>query len=352
VNAEPEHSDRAEGQQPEHRARQHAEALAPAGGGEHEKRQQQPGGQLHADAGGEAHRRGAVAGRRTGRQEQSEREREQDQGVVVRARHRHHEQHRVQADKRSGPSPRVAQAAGGPCDERDRREARQRRERFEDPQAGGEAERRRGIADEREERTIGGVLEGPSEVREDLVGRGFGGKVRVGVEAVQRAHPRERHVAEDVLGEQRRPERQDQAGSDDRSHEGAHRQGARAEEHEQVGGAHRQHERLEAFAGKAEVQPRQRARHPSGPAAAARRDVAARRPGRSGCQQERRYEHTEQADAAEHAARRQRAAGARAPAPAGRGALGDRDARQRCRGSHEPIVTSLGGQASIGPASL
>jgi len=52
------------------------------------------------------------------------------------------------------------------------------------------------------------MQERPSDERVDRIGGRFGGDMRVGVQAVQRTHAREREVAENVLGDQRRPQEQ------------------------------------------------------------------------------------------------------------------------------------------------
>ncbi len=61
------------------------------------------------------------------------------------------------------------------------------------------------------------MLKGPADEMEHLVGRRFGGDVRIRVKSVQDPQPRERQIAEDVLGDQRRAERHDHVGQHDRS---------------------------------------------------------------------------------------------------------------------------------------
>ncbi len=242
------------------------EDLATRPARERHERQQQPGADLHADAGGHAGRGRAGSARA---ERQAERQREQHERVVVGAADGEHEQHRVQAHERRREAPRGAEPARGARHERDRAEARGRGQRFEDPHRAREPERRRRVAGEREQGAIRRVLEGPAEEVEDGVRRRFRGQVRVRVEAVQRAHARICDVAEDVLREQRRREREHDVGEHDRAGERAQRQPPRAREHEQVAAAHDERERLEAVAGEAEVQAGKRSREPSGPAAAA-----------------------------------------------------------------------------------
>jgi len=247
VPAEADEADRHERQQPERRRPGHRGSLAQPRWREHQERQQQPRGDLHADARGERQGRCAVAGHGLGAQRERQRDREQDQRVVVRAAHRHREQHGVQADERDGPPRAVPQASRRAPDQRDRGQARTDRQRLEGPQPRGEPQRRREIAGEREEGAVGGVLEGPADELVDLIARGFGGEVRVGVQPVQRAHAGEGHVAEDVLGKQRRPKQQDHVGGHDSRRDRARRERAGADEHERVAGAHQQEQRLEAF---------------------------------------------------------------------------------------------------------
>jgi len=90
------------------------------------------------------------------------------------------------------------------------------------------------------------VLEGPAHEQVDGVGGRLGGDMRVGVEPVQSAQPREIEVAEHILGDQRWPEQQHEMRGDDRHPQRAPGQGARGEQHRHVAGGHDQRERLEA----------------------------------------------------------------------------------------------------------
>jgi hypothetical protein len=190
-------------------ARRHLQPLARARGCEHEKRQHQPGGDLDPDAGDQRAGARAQARARPRRQGEGEGEHQQDQSVVVRPADGEHEQHRVQAHERSRPAAGMAEAAGRARDQRDRGQARQPRECLQDPEAAREPKRRGGVADEREQRAVWGMLERPSDECEDRVRAGFRGDMRIRVQSVQSAHAREREVAEHVLGDQRRPEEED-----------------------------------------------------------------------------------------------------------------------------------------------
>jgi len=355
VRAEADQPDHCEREQAERRARQHAHAFARARRRECEERQQQRRGDLHADAGRERHRGAAVVAAErahAGAQQQRKRQHEQHQRVVVGAAHGQREQHRVQADERGRPASGAPEAAGGRRDQRDRRQAGKRGERFEDPHTGGRAQGCDGVAAQREQGSVGGVLERPAEELEDGIGGRFGGEVGVGVQAVQRAHATVGQIAEDVLGEQRRPQHEDHVGGHDARHEGARGQRSRAREHERVAAAHDQHERLETFAGQTQVKARERTRQPAWPAPAAGRHEAARLARRAPGEQQRAGEHTEQAERGQRAQRARGNACAGGAAPRRRRGLGEAGARYWRGGLHEPIVTSPSLQSSIRPASL
>jgi hypothetical protein len=246
----------------------------------------------------------------------------------------------------------MSHAARGSGDQRDRGEARQHRQRFQHPQAARESQRRDRIAGEREQRSVGRVLKRPSEERKDRVGRGFGWKVGVRVKAMQRSHAPEGDVAEDVLGEQRRSEREHGVGARDPRRQCPTGQRARGAQHEQIASAHDQHQRLEAFAGQPEMQAGQRARKPARPAAAAGGNVATRRARRTRAQQQDRREHGEHAEQAEQAQHpRGEVHAVRAAAPR-RGTLVRTGLWNGGRGLHAPIVTLLRPHASSWTASL
>ena len=272
MRAEAEQADKRHRQQRGARAQRHAHALARTRRGEHQERQHQARGELQPDAGGERRGGGArmrARPRRAGGQHERRRQRQQQQRVVVRSALRQHQHHRVQADERRRPNRGVAHAPGRTRDQRDRAEARQDGKRLERPQPAGQPQRHERVAQQREQRAVRRVLERPADERVHRVARRFGGEVRVRVEPVQRAHARERQVAEHVLGDQRRPQQQDHVRDHDRRRDPRERQPARGHQHQRVADADRQQQRLEAGARQADAQTSQRPRHPCRPAAGA-----------------------------------------------------------------------------------
>ncbi len=287
-------------------AQQHLQAFATPGGRKHQEGEHQPGGDLDSDARDHGNGGRAKTRVRAGGQEQRHGEQQQDQRVVVGAAHREHQQHRVQPHERSRPARGVAGAVGRRRDQGHGAETAGDRHALEDPQRTGDPERDGRVAREREQRTVGRMLEGPSHERVDRVGGGFGGDVGVWVQPVQRAHSREAQVAEDVLGDQRRPEEQDQVREHDGGGERRHRQGSRRHEHEHVARAHDQHQRLEAVPAEGRPQALKRPGQPARPPALAGGHEFRRFRRRVGAEQEDRGEHPEQPDGAqraEHAAR-------------------------------------------------
>ena len=276
MRTEADDADRRHGEQAERCGRRDPQARSPGPRGEHEERQHQPGGQLHADAARERDRRGARARPRGCGEQQRECQRHDQQGVVVGAADGEDEQHRVQSEEHGGERRRAAAALGRPRCQPHRKEAADGRQRFQRPQRAGQPERRRRVADEREQRAVRRMLERPADEAEDGVRGDLRRKVRVGVEPVQRSHPGERDVAEDVLGDQRRAEGQDHVCGDDRRGDPADRKRAGACQRQQVGAADDQHQRLETGAAELRAGPGQRAGQPTRPAAAVRRDIARR----------------------------------------------------------------------------
>ena len=340
MHAEPHHAHCHQCQQADGPCERQRDALSPGGGGEHQERQHQSRGQLDADARRQRRhgRPWALPGSR--RQRQRRRQRRQHQRVVVRAADGQHQQHRVQAHERRGPASALAESARGARDQRDRAEARDGSHHLHRPQPAREPHRGCDVAGEREQRPVGGVLEGPADERVDGIRGRFGGHVRVGVQAVQRAHPRERQVAEDVLGDQRRTQHQDQVCQHDRARQRRERQRSCRGQHQQVAGAHDQHQRLEAVTAEAHAQVLQRTRQPTGPAAAASRHVLRRRAGGARAQQEDRRQDAEQAQRAQcahDASRRPRAGGAASLRAHG---AGNPNLGHRSRRLHGAIVTS------------
>ncbi len=251
-----------------------APALTGAAPAQHQERQQQAGRELDPHAAGQRERRPARSLRRRARtragraQQQCEAEREQQQRVVVRAADRHHQEHRVQPEERQRERARVPEPPGRLGRQPDRAEAAEDGERLQRPEPAGEPQRRSRIAHQREQRAVRRVLERPADEAEHRVARGFGREVGVGVEAVQRAHTPEGEVAEDVLGEQRRPEQQDQVGCDHGRRDRCDRKRPRGHERDQVARADHQHQRLEAALPELCADPAQRAGQPARPATA------------------------------------------------------------------------------------
>jgi hypothetical protein len=237
VAAEADHRHRPERGDRDGRRSGDAQALARARRREHEEGEREPGGHLHPEPRHERAGGGAKARLRARGERERRGEREHDQRVVVRAAERQLEQHRVQADEGRRPAARAAGAVRGAGDERNRADARRERHRLQRPQARCERQRRERIAGQREQGTVGGVFEGPSDEREGGVGGRFCRHVRIRVQAVQGAHPREAQIAEDVLGDERRAEEEDHLRGDDRTGDRAQRKLARAHEHGGVTGA-------------------------------------------------------------------------------------------------------------------
>jgi hypothetical protein len=117
------------------------------------------------------------------------------------------------------------------------------------------------------------MLERPADERKDSVGRSFRRDVGVGVQPVQHAQASKLEVAEDVLGDERRTEQQQQVGRQDRKRDRLAGQGAGGEQRGNVAGAHHERQHLEARRADAKPEPVQRAAQPARPAADASRDI-------------------------------------------------------------------------------
>ncbi len=343
MRAEPDQPDRPHRQQTHCRARRHPHALARARRDEHQEGERETGGELDAHPDGQRARAGTQArvGPRGQRKGQSEDQ--QQQCVVVRPAHGEHEQRRVQPDERRRPTPRASQAPGGPRDQRHRAEARRHGHRLQRPKPAGEPERGGRVAREREQGSVGGGGGSggfPSEEREDRVGRHFGGRVRVWVQAMQGSQAGEAQVAEHVLGEQRRPQEQDHVGGDDRRRDRAQRKRSRREQHDQIAPTHDQHPGLEASLRDPHTQALQRAGQPVRPAAVARGDVDRRPCGGASRHQEDRGEDAQQPERAERAHEPRGRARARRGARIPGRPPGDPDGGYGGRGLYGAIVAS------------
>ncbi len=366
VRAEADQPQRGEAGQRQRCRHQHGAPLPPPARGEHHEREYDAGGDLHAHAddhrdralaqaaaaGAGSRRRGCRLRRRvrhagaTGRasnrrrsaagprltargQRQCRRQRGHHEGVVVGPADGQLEQHGVQAHECHRPLPLAPQCVGGVADQCDRPEAGERGDRLQRPQAAGQPERRERVAPEREQGAVGGVLEGPPHEREDRVPGRFGRDVRIGVQAMQGPEAGVAEVPEHVLGDQRRPEQQDDVRGQDGPHQRPRRQRPGAREHDQVAGAHDQVQGLEAVAAERGGEAAERPRQPRRPAPGAGGDVLGGCTGRARTQQQHAREDSQQPDRAQHpgparGAHRSRRA-AIPPAAAG-------DARRRYRG--------------------
>jgi hypothetical protein len=320
MRPEPDHPDRRDPGQPQHCRRCHLQPAARLTGRQRQERQHQPGRQLDADARGQGdrgegqprvlagvpararrapHRRrsagtsAASGGHPAGAQRQPECQRHDHQRVVVRAPHGQHQQHRVEADEDGRERRGHATPLGGARRQRDCSQAAERGQRFQRPQRPGEPQRRGGIAGEREQRAVRRVLERPADEAEHGIAHRLCWEVRVRVEAMQRAHPREGDVAEHVLGDQRGAQRQDHVRRHDRARKPAERQPASPCQSQRVAAAHDQHQGLKAAAAQVRPEPRQRTGEPARPAAAVGGDVARRGRGRIRHQHRKRREQTD-----------------------------------------------------------
>ena len=206
----------------------------------------------------------------------------------MRAAHGQLEQHGIEPDERRRGLTRPPHPGRGARDQCHGCEAREHGDRLQRPHPCAQPERDEQIGPEREQRAVGGVLEGPADEREHGVDRRFGGDVRVRVKPMQDAEPREGQIAEHVLGEQRRPEQQRQVGERDRRGDRLAGQLADRHQHRGVAGAHRKRPGLEAARADARREPAQRSGQPAGPAAAARGHERPRGGGRAGGEQQRR----------------------------------------------------------------
>jgi hypothetical protein len=295
-------------------ARGNSRALAPARGREHRERQQEPSRGLHADTHDEhGGRRAEIAGpicsvrcsparprlcaRHTRPRARTERPRarteircpasprrerersrddEQHERVVVRAADGELEQDRVQANERRRNPRRAPHLARRARRERDGAEAGGHGNRLERPQAARQAEWRERVGAEREQGTVGRMLEWPADERKRRVGGGFGRHVGVGIETVQDPQAREREVAEHVLGDEWWSQQQERVGSRNRERDRAAGQHPCAKQHGRVARAHDEREGLKARGSEPEPEAVQRTGKPAGPAAAAGRHIRRR----------------------------------------------------------------------------
>ena len=236
-------------------------ALVSALGRQQQEREHEAGGQLDPDRHHERGDRAPVVGH--GGAEQDGREQRGEQRVVVKAADRVDEQDRVEPDERRRPRRRASDQRRGAGDDRHHGQARRDGDRLQRPQAAAHPERRERIAGDRVHGPVRGVDGAPAEEAVDRIERHGRRGVVVGIEAVQRTEAGEAEIAEHVLGEERRPEQQDQLRADDRCGDRAQRCAVAGGEHEAVAGTDEQQEVLEAVvAQSSEAEAVQRAREP------------------------------------------------------------------------------------------
>jgi hypothetical protein len=323
VKTEAAQADCGERQEAQRRGERRPTPLAPIPAAQHQEREHEPGGELDADTRDQCSCPGPKARARARAQQQGERQQQQDQRVVVRTPDSQYEQHGIQPHECRRPARAMPEALRRPRDQRDRAETRGECHGFQHPQPAGQSEGGAGIARQREQGSVGRVLERPSDERKDGVCRSFCRDVGVGVQPVQRAHSGKSEVAEDVLGEQRGAERHDHVRQHDREGDRTERQSARSEQHEPVARAHDQRQGLKAAVGQGRAEFLKRAGHPRGPTAAAGGNEF-RGPGRrAGAQQQDRRQHPCQPEHTEHACDPARGACAAACVGARRRAGGD-----------------------------
>lgn len=90
------------------------------------------------------------------------------------------------------------------------------------------------------------MLERPADEWKYRIGWRFGRHVHIGVQAVQYAKASEREVAEHVLGDERRSQKQQQVGRHDRQRDRTARQHLCGKQHGGVARTHHERQRLEA----------------------------------------------------------------------------------------------------------
>jgi hypothetical protein len=302
-------------QQAHYGRRRRAPALPPVGGGEHQEGQQQARRELYPHPRRQRCRARPQPRKLPRRQRQGAGNRQQHKGVVVGAPHRQHQQDGVEANEGRRPAGGATQPSGRLRDQGDGGEAREDGDHLECPQPPRQAEGHDGIAGEGEQGAVGRVQEGPPDVAIGGVPEGFRGHMGVGVQSMEGAHAGEGQVSEDILGDQRRPQRQDHVGPHDRDRQGPHRQRAGAPQNEQIARGHHQDQRLKGRTGKTHVQSCQRPRQPPRPAPHPRRNVLRGAAGGPGADQQGGHEDAEEPQGAQGPQRSGRRSGL--PGPGG-----------------------------------
>jgi len=204
---------------------------------------------------------------------------QQHERVVVRTAHGKLQQHGIQADEDGSNLGRASHIARRARRQRDRPEAACNSQQLQAPQPAAEPKRGERIGAEREQGSVGRMLERPADEGKDGVGWSFGRDVCVGVEPVQQAHPSELEVAEDVLGDERRPKQQQKVGRQNGKRDRLAGQRAGGEQRRNIAGAHHKRQQLEAGGADANSEPVQRSAQPPRPAPDASRYIGRRATG-------------------------------------------------------------------------
>ncbi len=175
------------------------------------------------------------------------------------AAHRVGEQHGIEPEEESRRQRRATEPHSAGPDQRDATEAGQRRDGLEDPDRRREADPPERQAREGEERPVCRGVEGPAHV---YVG-GIGGRGREGVhvriEAVHRVEPGVADVVEEIAGEERRRDHEDQVEQHDRADTDPHLHRVGESEHAEVADAQRDEDDAELGAAHRDVEAVQRA---------------------------------------------------------------------------------------------
>ncbi len=186
VWAEADHPDRRDREKAENASERDPQLPAALRGGEDEEGEEQARRELHPDPGRERQRgrpraraesisvrralRNALSAASRRAQSECQGEQCEQHRVVVRPADREHEQHRVQAEEGRREGGRSSEPLGRPGGQPDREQAAERDQRFDRPERPRHPQRGGRVAREREERAVGGVLEGPADEGEHGIG--------------------------------------------------------------------------------------------------------------------------------------------------------------------------------------
>ena len=213
-----------------------------------------------------------------------------------------HEQDRVEAEQQDRRHRVAAQAAGAVPDEPDAAEAREARQTLDDPQPGRRAQPGERVAGEGEQRAVGARDALPSEERVHRVVDEGAHVHPVRIHVVDHPEPRVLEIAEDVLGQQRGRDGEDDVQQHDRADRPTHRHGAPAHEDEPVGEAHRDQREEELRAGDGQAERAEDAIDPGGRHRRHRRDLEGAAAGRAHGDHEAEPDYAQKAERADPAA--------------------------------------------------